>query len=719
MKHVLFNCLFLLAVWATPTVSWSQPANDMPCNATPIAVNGQVQNFTTTGATEDPNEGTVNLNRMSPSVWFTFTAPASGSVVVSTCDDSTFDTVLFGFQVGDCADFTSYQQLGVADDECGGGTASQMNLNGLTPGTTYYITVVGFNTSQFGDFTLSITDPNPVVNNDAPGLFNYQAVLRDGAGAISQNQAVAVEFLVLQGSATGTEVYGETHNAMTNEFGLINLSVGGGTTSMGSIGDIDWGAGPYFLEVILDGSSAGVQELVSVPYSQFASKANSADEALTAMSAMTAETADFATSAGTANTATNANFATAAGTANDDLDRNPTNEIQTLSIADRTISLTGGGSVTVPSEIQTLSIADRTISLSDGGSVTVPATPLLWENPNVYAVAPVEDRSVGVGTAFPSGKFEVITQMGTGAETVVAESALTSGQQQQGNPWQSFTPTQSGYITSIRTLLGGGIAVGETGQLNIYQGEGLSSSGATLLHSQLRVPNPQFATDITHQITQPVRVEAGQVYTILMVNTGWEISNANDPYPGGRSGGFADRDFHFAVTVAADVESESAIAVSNGRVGIGTIFPREKLEVVGNICYTGTIGACSDERYKTDFAKLENSLDKVMQLNGLYYNWKREEFPEREFTDQRQIGVIAQEVEALFPEIVLTGEDGYKSVDYGKLTPILLEAIKEQQAIIEAMQAENNQLRTDVMARLDALEGRTAPAATNSQITEK
>ncbi|TMI74778.1 MAG: hypothetical protein E6H09_02735 [Bacteroidetes bacterium] len=124
---------------------------------------------------------------------------------------------------------------------------------------------------------------------------------------------------------------------------------------------------------------------------------------------------------------------------------------------------------------------------------------------------------------------------------------------------------------------------------------------------------------------------------------------------------------------------------NTGRVGIGTDNPTQKLSVNGNICYTGSIGACSDIRYKTNLHRIENPLQKILSLNGFYYNWDRKKFPDMEFSDDRQLGFSAQEVEKLFPEIVQTNDKGYKSVDYGRLTPVLVEAVKEQQEEIDAL----------------------------------
>lgn len=117
---------------------------------------------------------------------------------------------------------------------------------------------------------------------------------------------------------------------------------------------------------------------------------------------------------------------------------------------------------------------------------------------------------------------------------------------------------------------------------------------------------------------------------------------------------------------------------TSGNVGIGTAAPSQKLHVVGNICATGTIGACSDIRYKTALLPVSHALTAIMNLHPIYYYWKKE-FKDNGFTGARQIGFSAQEVEQLFPEMVQTDAQGYKAVDYSRMTPVLVQAVKEQQ----------------------------------------
>ncbi len=101
----------------------------------------------------------------------------------------------------------------------------------------------------------------------------------------------------------------------------------------------------------------------------------------------------------------------------------------------------------------------------------------------------------------------------------------------------------------------------------------------------------------------------------------------------------------------------------------------------------GTLQTSSDIRYKTDIKSLERALDKVLTLSGVTYKWRVSEFPEQHFDSKTHIGVIAQEVEKVFPELVNTDENGYKSVKYANIAPVLIEAIKELKAEKDALEA--------------------------------
>ena len=126
------------------------------------------------------------------------------------------------------------------------------------------------------------------------------------------------------------------------------------------------------------------------------------------------------------------------------------------------------------------------------------------------------------------------------------------------------------------------------------------------------------------------------------------------------------------------------ITLMGSNIGIGTTSPGVKLQVGeagdGTEARSNSWNTFSDRRWKRDLTVINNPLEKLSQLNGYYYYWNQDK------KDQsRQVGVIAQEVETVLPEIVSTDAEGMKSVDYAKLTTVLIEAVKEQQTEIDEL----------------------------------
>ena len=116
------------------------------------------------------------------------------------------------------------------------------------------------------------------------------------------------------------------------------------------------------------------------------------------------------------------------------------------------------------------------------------------------------------------------------------------------------------------------------------------------------------------------------------------------------------------------------------------------LDSLGNLtadgCVVGSNIAClSDARFKRNVETLPNALDVVERLRGVRYEWKTDEFPERDFADGDQVGLIAQEVRELVPQAVIEQSDGYLAVDYARLVPLLIEGMKEQQRQIDELKA--------------------------------
>jgi hypothetical protein len=114
----------------------------------------------------------------------------------------------------------------------------------------------------------------------------------------------------------------------------------------------------------------------------------------------------------------------------------------------------------------------------------------------------------------------------------------------------------------------------------------------------------------------------------------------------------------------------------------------------GRIDASGDIVAfsTSDRNFKENITPIENALEKISKISGNTYDWKADmkEFHGFEGND---VGVIAQEIEAVLPQLVTTRETGYKAVKYDKLVALLIEGIKEQQQNIDNLTIQVEELK--------------------------
>ncbi len=147
-----------------------------------------------------------------------------------------------------------------------------------------------------------------------------------------------------------------------------------------------------------------------------------------------------------------------------------------------------------------------------------------------------------------------------------------------------------------------------------------------------------------------------------------------------------------------------AFIVKGRNVGINTSSPSTNLDVNGNGrfrsissgAYQGPVNrtsdgtlttATSDMRLKENISTIHGGLNSVLNLRGVTFTWKDDPGM------GTRIGLIAQEVESVLPELVFTNEvDGYKGVNYSEMTAVLIEAVKEQQSLIENQQNQINRL---------------------------
>jgi hypothetical protein len=171
-----------------------------------------------------------------------------------------------------------------------------------------------------------------------PKGFKYQAVVRDNLGNVLVNKIVSIKSSILEGSITGSSIYEEKQTLATNDYGVVNLTIGQGTNISGNFNTISWGNNLYFLKTELDVTGGnnfqfmGTSQLMSVPYALYADKS---------------------------------------GSSKNDLDTSATNEIQNLSLNGQTLSISNGNSVTVPDN-QQLTLNGNSLSISNGNSINLP-----------------------------------------------------------------------------------------------------------------------------------------------------------------------------------------------------------------------------------------------------------------------------------------------------------------------------------------------------------
>jgi hypothetical protein len=148
------------------------------------------------------------------------------------------------------------------------------------------------------------------------------------------------------------------------------------------------------------------------------------------------------------------------------------------------------------------------------------------------------------------------------------------------------------------------------------------------------------------------------------------------------------------VFIAVNSYAASGDLTVYGNMGIG--FPPSttyRLYIAG-AAYATVVWQSSDLSLKENVEPIDSPLKKLRNVHGVSFTWKQEGNEHRGFPGGKHNGVVAQDVEKVFPEMVQDGPEGEKAVAYSELIPILIEGMKEQQNLIETQQKDIQALKT-------------------------
>ena len=143
--------------------------------------------------------------------------------------------------------------------------------------------------------------------------------------------------------------------------------------------------------------------------------------------------------------------------------------------------------------------------------------------------------------------------------------------------------------------------------------------------------------------------------------------------------------------------------------------PAYALDVYGTIRYSNQLLGPSDKRFKKEISSLDSPLKKILSLNGVSYLYDNRRFPDKKFGEGTHFGFIAQDLKEILPNLVETDNEGYLSVNYIELIPVLTEAIKEQQKQIDELKKMVERLASGSSADADG-ENNTSEAMTSEDV---
>jgi hypothetical protein len=293
---------------------------------------------------------------------------------------------------------------------------------------------------------------------------------------------------------------------------------------------------------------------------------------------------------------------------------------------------------------------------------------------------------VGIGTANPTSLLNVNGQLTIDQKNFGGFGGLLIKGNAPGSNYPNigFSINNSASADVVSALISGELVNNTAGSESIDLTFQTSQTGQSGIAERMRIKHDGMVGIGNNNPTRPLSFPAALGEKILL-------------YPGG-AGEVGIGVYGNELRLHCDNPGSKISFGTQTNAGVFTELGRFQqsgavaLSVNGSIWVNGTTYS-SDERFKQNITPIASPLQKLLQLNGVEYEMKKDIFQKNNFASGRQMGLLAQSVEKIIPEAVSENADGYKGVDYAKLVPLLIEAIKEQQVQIMQQQKEINQLK--------------------------
>jgi len=227
----------------------------------------------------------------------------------------------------------------------------------------------------------------------------------------------------------------------------------------------------------------------------------------------------------------------------------------------------------------------------------------------------------------------------------------------------------------------------------------------------LNAQNAFFGTNAGNSTT------SGRDNTFLGAYAGYANSTGKENTYIGIGAGFLNTDGSNNICIGTyagyNIKGSNQLVIANSFFDEPLIegdFSADELMINGTTYSTFGFFTSSDKRLKKDIKTIPNALAKIKAIKGVSYNFKAKEIANRDFKTAKEndyLGFIAQDLKKVVPELVTTDKDGYHSVNYDGMIPVLVEGIKEQQQVINDQQDEitdQKEIINDLQARMDKLE---------------